>query len=48
MAIALGSGFLHKLPSSAAGEATNRTNATALSQMPRLNRAVFLNEMART
>jgi hypothetical protein len=48
MAMALGRGFLHKLPFSTDGAPTNKISAIALSQIPRLNRAVFLNEMART
>lgn len=47
-AIALGNGLRQRLPLSAAGAATNITNAAALSQIPRLNSAVFLNEMAFT
>src|SRR3984957_1013559 len=41
----LGSGFRHKLPSSMKGAVTHAISAAALSQMPRLNRAVFLKEM---
>jgi hypothetical protein len=46
--MALGKGFFHHSPFSADGAATNRISAIALSQIPRLNRAVFLKEMART
>src|ERR1700674_5263684 len=47
MAMALGRGLRQRSPSSAEGPATKPISARALSQIPRLNRAVFLKEMAR-
>ena len=47
-AIPLGNGLRHRFPLSAAGATTNITKAAALSQIPRLNSTVFLNEMAFT
>ena len=46
--IALGSGFLHKAPSIAAGAATKAIKAAALSQIPRLNSIVLLKARVRT
>ena len=43
----LDAGFCRRLPSIQEGVAANAINAAAVSQIPRLNKIVFLNEMIR-